>query len=182
MKQGTWIKMESAKDSAVTWGDDRHIDPPKLSFLIKAVYDVLPTPVNLHIRMLTSSDRCRTCRKTSSLKHILIRCEFALSYTEKHYKVIENFAEAENICCETANKAQNDITNRAIDFVKEGSISKLSCKNKHRSSLLDGCTNKHVVTDLEHNFVFPTERPITTHPPDIVIWFVKLRKKVLFLS
>ena len=47
-KQGTWTKWESAKDRAVTWRDFKHMEPKKLSFLIKAVYDVLPTPVNLH--------------------------------------------------------------------------------------------------------------------------------------
>ena len=47
-KQGEWTKWESAKDRAVTWRDLKHMEPKKLSFLIKAVYDVLPTPVNLH--------------------------------------------------------------------------------------------------------------------------------------
>ena len=47
-KQGAWTKWENAKDRAVTWRDLKHMEPKKLSFLIKAVYDVLPTPVNLH--------------------------------------------------------------------------------------------------------------------------------------
>ena len=56
-KQGAWTKWESAKDRAVTWGDVKHMEPPKLSFLMKAVYDVIPTPVNLHACELTTSDR-----------------------------------------------------------------------------------------------------------------------------
>ena len=72
-------------------------------------------------------------------------------------EVLEIFAEAAKICCETANKALNNITNRAIHLVKEGNISKLACKNKHRSSLLDGCMAWNVTTNLEHHFVFPTE-------------------------
>ena len=47
-KQGVWTNWENAKDRAVTWSDLKHMEPKKLSFLIKAVYDVLPTPVNLH--------------------------------------------------------------------------------------------------------------------------------------
>ena len=93
----------------------------------------------------------------------------------RHTEVLEIFAEAPKICCETANKALNNITNRAIHFVK-GNISKLSCKNKHRSSLLDGCTDCHVTTDLEHHFVFPIEIALTTQRPDIVIWSIKLKK------
>ena len=47
-KQGAWTKWESEKYRAVTWSDLKHMEPQQLSFLIKAVYDVLPTPVNLH--------------------------------------------------------------------------------------------------------------------------------------
>ena len=77
------------------------------------------------------------------------------------------------MCCETAYKALNNITHRAIHFVKEGNISKLSRKNKHRLSLLDGCTDWHIATDLEHQFVFQTEKALTIHRPDLVIWSVK---------
>ena len=89
-----WTKWENAKDRAVTWRDLKHIEPKKLSFLIKTVYDVLPTPVNLHACGLTTSDRCCACGKTASLKHILTRCEYALrSYTWTHNEVLEIFSE-----------------------------------------------------------------------------------------
>ena len=48
-KQGAWTKWESTKDRAVTWGNLKHMEPQKLTFLIKVVYNVLPTPVNLHV-------------------------------------------------------------------------------------------------------------------------------------
>ena len=92
--------------------------------------------------MLTTSDRCRACGKTTSLKHILTGCEYTLrSYTLRHNKVLEIFAEASKICCATANKALNIINNRVIQFVKEGNISKLAHKNTHKPSLLEGCTD-----------------------------------------
>ena len=55
------------------------------------------------------------------------------SYTWRHNKVLEIVTEAAMICCETANKAQNNITNRAINFVKKGNISKLSRTGHHCS-------------------------------------------------
>ena len=58
-------------------------------------------------------------------------------------EVLEIFAEASKICCVTANKALNNITNWAIHVVKEGNILKLSGKNMYRSSLLDGCIDCH---------------------------------------
>ena len=93
-KQGAWTKWESPKDRAVTWRNFKHMEPKKLSFLIKAVYDVLPTPVNLHAWGLTTSDRCSACGKTASLKHNLPGCEYALRrYTWRHNEVLEMFSE-----------------------------------------------------------------------------------------
>ena len=169
-KQGTWTKWESLKDRAITWSDLKHMETQKLSFLIKAVFNVLPTPVNLHAWGSTTSDRCRACEKTASLKHILTWCEYALrSYTWRYNEVLEIFAEAEKICCESANKALNNITNRAIHFVK-GNISKLSRRNKHRSSLLDDCTDWHVTTDLERYFCISNKNSVN----DPASWYCHL--------
>ena len=46
----------------------------------------------------------------------------------------------------------------------------------HQPSLLEGCTDWHVATDLKHNFIFPTEIALMTMHPDIVIWSVKAKK------
>ena len=137
-KQGAWTKWKSAKDSAVTWRDLKHMEPKRLSFLVKSVYNVIPTPVNLHTRGLTSSIRCRACGKTASLKHILTGCEYVLRrYTWTYNEVLEIFAETSKICCETANKALNIINNKAIQFVKEGNISKLVRNNMRIPLLLE---------------------------------------------
>ena len=82
-------------------------------------------------------------------------------------------------CCETANKALNIINNRAIQFVKEGNISKIARENMRKLSLLEGCTDWHVATDLKHNFIFPTEIALTTKRPDIDIWSVRLGTSAL---
>ena len=153
------------------------MEPKKLSFLIKAVYNVLSTPVHLHAWGLTTSNQCRACGKTASLKHILTGYEYALrSYTLKHNKVLEIFPEVLKTCCEIANKALNIINNRAIQFVKEGNISKTARENMGKPSLLESCTDWHIATDLKHNFIFPTEIALMTKRPDIVIWSVKAKK------
>ena len=141
---------ENAKDRAVTWRDLKQMEPKKLSLLIKAVYNVLPTPVILHAWGLTTSDWCRASGKTASLKHILTGCEYALrSYTWRHNEVLEIFSEVSKTCCETAYKALNIINNSAIQFFKEGNISKIGRENMRKPSLLEGCTDWHVATDLK---------------------------------
>ena len=152
------------------------MEPKKISFLIKAVYNVLLTPVSFHAWGLTIPNRCKAWRKIASLKHILTGCEYALrSYTWRHNEVLEIFAEASKICSETANKALNIINNRAIQFVKEGNILQLACKNMHKPSFLEGCTDWYIATDLKYNFIFPTEIVLTTKHLDIVIWSVKAK-------
>ena len=91
-KQGAWTKWKSAKDRAVSWSDLKHMEPKKLSFLIEAVYDVLPIPVNLHAWGLTTSDRCRAIGKTARLKHILTGYEYTLrSYTWRYNEIFAEF-------------------------------------------------------------------------------------------
>ena len=55
-------------------------------------------------------------------------------------------------------------------------MSKIARENMRKPSLLEGCTDWHIVTDLKHNFIFSTEIAFTTKRPDIVIWFVKAKK------
>ena len=155
-KQGAWTKWVRAKDITVTWGDFKHIEPPKVSFLIKAVYDALPTQVNLHVLGLPTSDQCRACGITASLKHILTECEYSLrSYIWRH--ILKIFAEPAIICCETANKALNNNTNRGIHFVKEKTF-----RNFHVKISADHHWSMATCTELEHHFVFPTEITLTT--------------------
>ena len=86
------------------------------------------------------------------------------------------FSEVTKTCCETANKAINIINTRAIQFVKEGNISKTARENMRKPSLLEGCTDWQVATDLKHNFIFLTVIALTTKRLDIVIWSVKAKK------
>ena len=45
-----------------------------------------------------------------------------------------------------------------------------------KPSLLEGCTDWHVATDLKHNSIFSTEIALTTKRQDIVIWSIKAKK------
>ena len=108
------------------------------------VYDFLPTPIYLHAWGLTTSDQCRACGKTASLKYILTGLQVYSKnlHVETKRSPWDIFAETAKICCETANKALNNITNRAFHYVEEGNFRVKI--NKHRSSLLDSCTDWHV--------------------------------------
>ncbi len=48
-QQRAWMRLEGAMERRLTWSDIWQAEPQHLRFLIKAVYDVLPRPVNLQL-------------------------------------------------------------------------------------------------------------------------------------
>ena len=60
-KQGAWTRWENTKDRTITWSDIKQIEPKQLSFLIKVVYNILPTPVNLKFWGLSTSNLSKLC-------------------------------------------------------------------------------------------------------------------------
>ena len=75
------------------------------------------------------------------------------------------------MCCETANEIPSVKTN--IQFVKEGNVLKTPHRyNRHKPTLLHGCTDWRVVADVDRQLVFPTEITSTRQRLDLVIWSV----------
>ena len=60
------------------WSDIKQMEPKQLGFLIKAVYDILPTPVNLKLWSLSTSNLCKACGKIANLKHVITGCRYSL--------------------------------------------------------------------------------------------------------
>ena len=171
-KQGAWTRWENTKDRTITWSDIKQMEPKQLGFL-KAVYDILPTPVNLKLWGLNTSNLCKACGKIANLKHVLTGCQYSLrSYTWRHNEILGIIAEIAKMCYETANEILCIKTN--IQFVKEGNVLKTPHRNnRHKPTLLDSCTDWRVIADVDRQLAFPTEITSTRQRPDLVIWSVK---------
>ena len=129
------------------------MESKQLGFLIKAVYDILPTPVNLKLN--------KACGKIANLKHVLTGCQYSLrSYAWRHNEILGIIAEIVKMRCE----ADNEISciKTSIQFVKEENVSKTPHRNRHKPTLLDGCTDWGVIADVDRQLAFPTE--ITSTP------------------
>ena len=78
-KQGAWVKWDSAIDMSLSWKELWQIDQGRLSFLLRALADLLPFPANLK---QWGKDEAATCQLCSSpnctLNHILSSCPKAL--------------------------------------------------------------------------------------------------------
>ena len=81
------------------------------------------------------------------------------------------------MCCETANEVSCIKT--SIQFVKEGNVSKTPRRNRHKPTLLDGCTDWCVIADVRQQLAFPTEITSTHQCPGLVIWSVNSKKVII---
>ena len=155
------------------------MEPKRLGFLIKVVYDILPTPVNLILWGLSTSDLCKACGKIANLKHALTGCQYSLrSYTWKLNEILEIIAEIAKMCCETANEISCMKT--SIQFVKEENVLKTPHRNNwYKPTLFNGCTDWRVIADVDRQLAFPTEITSTHQRPDLVIWSVNSKKVII---
>lgn len=67
------------------------LEPFRVSFLLRSVYDTLPSPVNLARWGLREDPLCKLCGKKGTLSHILAGCPTALAqgrYRWRHDQVI----------------------------------------------------------------------------------------------
>ena len=93
----------------------------RLRFLVKSVYDMLPTPANKN-RWFKTEEKCLLCGKEGTLAHILSGCSVALSqgrHKWRHDKVLKELASSvQGKIVENTKKTVNRRTR--IQFVREG--------------------------------------------------------------
>ena len=86
-QQGQWTNWDNAMQKSLTWNDIWHMVPLRISFLIRSVYDLLPSNANL-IRWGKKEDpTCPLCNGGQTTEHVLSSCKVALShgrYTWRH--------------------------------------------------------------------------------------------------
>lgn len=92
-QQGAWSRWENAIERRVTWAELWKAEPQRIKFLVQAVYNVLPSPSNLHVWGKVESPACPLCSKHGTLEHILSNCAKALGegrYRWQHDQVLKS--------------------------------------------------------------------------------------------
>ena len=77
-KQWTWIKLD-LPERELTWAELWRKDQFRISFLLRSVYDKLPSSVNLHQWGLVVDPNCKLYGKRETMVHILPGCQVALT-------------------------------------------------------------------------------------------------------
>ena len=153
----------------------KHIDivrasDDRLKFLLKSVYDVLPTPANKN-RWFKSEEKCLLCGLDGTLAHILSGCKVALCqgrYKWRHDRVLKELAGAVQAkVAENANKTESRITR--IHFVKEGQQNSMVNREEEHFNHLSAAKDWKVTVDVGASLKIPTEICNTNLRPDLII-------------
>lgn len=173
-KQGQWMKWEELERRQLSWRELWKMEANNLSFLIRATYDVLPSPKNLH-QWYGEDPTCSLCPASATLKHILTGCKTSLTqgrYTWRHNQVLKCLVAAVETKRTTVNSLPQTATNSTItvSFVREGQ----GKPNHPPSTLKPGGLSKardwKLLVDIGHQLTFPPEIASTTLRPDMVLW------------
>jgi hypothetical protein len=179
--QGAWTRWDT-DPRKLSWSEIWRMEPLRIQFLLRSVYDLLPTPANLCRWGLTESALCPLCDKTGTLRHVLSACQVALSqgrYGWRHDKVLMELADILERVRQTKRDPGGPKANM-ISFVKTGEKKKATnLKQQERSSnILDGTCKWEMRADLGRRLEFPSI--VTTNlRPDIVLWSESGKKLIM---
>ena len=165
--QGAWTTWNTI-DRKLTWEDIWRYEPLRLSFLLRSVHDLLPSPTNLCRWGLTTDPKCSLCDKPGTLEHVLSSCTTSLTqgrYRWRHDTVLREVADW--LEAERKKDRKSNPKHGYINFVKPGETAKAQCAQK--ASILDGTTGWNMEVDLGKKLVFPGIVQ-TNLRPDIVLW------------
>lgn len=176
-KQGSWTKWEGVRGRALTWQDIWSMEGHRVKFLMCSVYDVLPTPSNLHTWGLAESPNCKLCGKTANLEHVLSSCRLGLAdgkFRWRHDKILAQLADG----VEQARKKVKKISNgpNFIHFVRPGESIATGRKGR---GILASANDWEMRADLKKQLKFPEEIAHTSLRPDIVLWSKGIKQVVL---
>ncbi|XP_060574030.1 uncharacterized protein LOC132731786 [Ruditapes philippinarum] len=175
--QGNWTRWQ-VPERKLSWQEIWQYEPLRLSFLLRSIYDMLPSPTNLYQWKLIDDPACPLCGSPGSLKHVLSSCPPPLSqgrYRWRHDQVLSEVAHV----LETERKKERPRPNQNhyTGFLKEGEQVPKSAPAS--TGILNESRSWEMKADLKEQLQFPQEIAQTTLRPDIVTWSRNPKRVVL---
>ncbi|KAJ8351555.1 hypothetical protein SKAU_G00230310 [Synaphobranchus kaupii] len=171
--QGQWMQWDQALERSLSWKELWGTEQGKLTFLLRAVSDLLPTPKNLKIWGKEEDPSCKQCGATlCTLNHILNGCPKALGegrYRWRHDKVLTEVAKWVDQQRVKANKNQASRP-EVVNFQSKGDKApRARTTAKNLPSILQRASDWEMQVDLKRKLVFPQDVAVTSLRPDMVL-------------
>ncbi|KAK1786544.1 hypothetical protein P4O66_002997 [Electrophorus voltai] len=167
-QQGAWTRWENTLQHRISRLNIMQADFHHVLFLVQAVYDVLPSPANLHAWGKNETPTCLLCSRRGSLEHLLSSCPKALAdgcYWWRHDRVLK--AVAESIALAISTSKHHHAKKKVITFIKAGD--KSQARPRTTTGLLHTASDWQLQVDLGRQLKFPQHIAETSLCPDMVI-------------
>ena len=174
-QQGQWTTWENALQRSLSWNDIWHMAPLRISFILRSVYDLLPSNANLVKWGKTEDPTCPLCHKKQTVEHVLSSCNVALTqgrYTWRHNQVLKEIEQA--VQMSTFLEKRKAMTPRQTTLFysagrkrtwPEAAVPLGTCKQ----GLLDGAEDWECSADLPDRNKYPDIISKSGMRPDIVL-------------
>ena len=179
-QQGRWMKWEGVERRKITWNEMWSMESNRLSFIIRATYDVLPSPSNLHL-WYGEDPACPQCAAPATLKHILVGCKTSLTqgrYTWRHDQVLKCLAaklEEKRVTTNALPPSAQSTIPRKTAFIREGEKRRTKPPPADPGPL-NAARDWEMRVDLSQRLIFPLEIAATNLRPDLVLWSKSVRR------
>ena len=133
------------------------------------MYDVLPSPTNLHIWGKRETPNCQLCARKGSLQDILSSCPKALvdgRYRWRHDQALKVIAN-EGTKAMGASNHQPGKKLKQINFVK--AREKIQRERREKTNLLSSADDWQLIVDLETQLKFHRHIAVTLLRPDLIL-------------
>ena len=179
-QQGQWTTWEDVVQRS--WHEMWNMSPLRLAFVVRSIYDVLPSRVNLQRWGITQDAKCTLCGESQTLRHVLSGCSYALAhgrFTWRHNQVLLVAIEAIKAACSSAN-AQESVPQRKAYFLREGAsqFARSRCRAKRRH-ILENANDWKIAADVEGLRHYPQVLAESGKRPDVVLSSTKADTFVL---
>ena len=179
-RQGRWTTWEGTLKRPISWADLWKMPQARLSFLLRATYDTLPCPRNLH-QWFGKEESCPLCSApNASLQHLMSGCKCALTqgrYGWRHDQVLTKLAEVLESCRQDANN-QPLARQLPVKFVRPGE-GRGDTSRRGPRSVLSLARDWSMRADIGKQLQFPREITTTSLRPDIVLWSAAAKSAML---
>lgn len=181
VQQGQWTTWDVALQRSLTWNDFWHMAPLRLSFIVRSMYDLLPSATNLVKWGKTDDARCPICDGRQTLEHVLSSCRTAFGqgrFTWRHNRVLNELAATVD---RARMRANNNVhaTKSITYFLRSGQTSRSKQTGVSLTTILDAANDWEMAVDLPGQGSYPECIRISKMRPDIVIYSTTAAQLIL---